>query len=160
MQRIILHRESRVIQATKKALGIEPDYHFSSLVVGGVRAGGNAIWLSLPSQLVGIAPISYIIEIMSATIPSSIQGLVWTKGDQNLDLEQDSSVIVHHTLRYGHITDIAWLLAAYPKEKIISVFKTQPLTIYSPASLHFAKSTVLNITEELPNERRYLQSFF
>lgn len=96
---------------------------------------------------------------MQQVIPPNIQGLVWTKKGQNLDLSQDSLTIIHHTLRYGRISDISWLLKTYPKEKIQTVFADQPMTIYSPASFQFIKKAVLNITEDLPNEQRYIQSF-
>lgn len=96
---------------------------------------------------------------MKQTIPASIQGLVWSKKGSQLDLNHDSSIIIHHTLRYGRISDISWLLGVYPKEKISAVFTTQPMTIYSPASFQFIKKAVLNIAQDIPNEKRYIQSF-
>jgi len=96
---------------------------------------------------------------MKQAIPVSIQGLVWSKNGSQLDLNSDSSAIIHYTLRYGRISDISWLLGVYPKEKIHTVFTTQPMTIYSPASFQFVKNAVLNIVQDIPNEQRYIQSF-
>ena len=104
-------------------------------------------------------PKPFIIQAMKQSVPSSIQGLIWSKNNDMIDLEKDKSVIIHHTLRYGTVGDIAWLLQTYPKDTITSVFTTQPMTIYSPSSFNFIKRTVLNITQELPNEKRYIQSF-
>jgi len=96
---------------------------------------------------------------MQQIVPANIQGLVWSKKGSSLDLNEDSSIIIHHTLRFGRLNDITWLLKTYPTEKIKTVFTTQPMTIYSPASFQFVKKAVLNISEEFPNEQQYIQSF-
>ncbi len=92
-------------------------------------------------------------------LPPQLKGIIWTKKFEDLDLQQDEIVIIHHVLRYGKVEDIAWLLQAYPHEKIKQIFLSQPLNIYSKSSFHFAKSTVLNISQDLPDESRYIQSF-
>jgi len=94
-----------------------------------------------------------------ASIPQQLQGLIWTKKIENIDLEKDKALIIHHVLRHGQIEDIAWLLRIYPHDKIKQVFLNSPLNVYSRSSLHFAKNTILNISEDLADESRYIQSF-
>jgi hypothetical protein len=92
-------------------------------------------------------------------LPLQIQGLIWTKKIENIDLEKDKALIIHHVLRHGRVEDISWLLRAYPHDKIRQIFLNSPLNIYSRSSLHFAKNTILNISEDLADESRYIQSF-
>ncbi len=94
------------------------------------------------------------------TIPKHLQGILWTKKSENIDVQNDRTLIIHHVLRYGTISDIAWLLKTYSRKELISIFLTKPMAVYSPAALHFAKDTILNIPEEVIHERQYIQSFF
>lgn len=103
--------------------------------------------------------LMYNTHMPAVTFSKHLQGLVWTKKSEHLDVKQDKAFIIHHVLRYGRIDDISWLLKTYTHEELTQVFLTQPMTIYSPSSLHFAKKTILNITEDLPYEQRYIQSF-
>jgi len=92
-------------------------------------------------------------------LPLQLQGLIWTKRIENIDLEEDKALIIHHILRHGRVEDIAWLLQAYPHDKIKQIFLSSPLNIYSRSALNFAKNTILNISEDLADESRYIQSF-
>ncbi|PIR59383.1 MAG: hypothetical protein COU69_00585 [Candidatus Pacebacteria bacterium CG10_big_fil_rev_8_21_14_0_10_56_10] len=95
---------------------------------------------------------------MRAAVPSQVAGLIWSKSDNNLDVEKDSTMIIHHVLRYGQLADIAWLMKAYPSTTIKDVFLSKPVKIYSKSALNFAKNMILNIARDLPNEQQYLQS--
>ena len=97
--------------------------------------------------------------MFTTALPKHIQGIFWTKKIEHIDLQKDAVMIIHHILRYGKIEDIAWLIKTYPRKKILQIFLTQPMTIYSRSSLHFAKKAILNISKDLPNEQQYLQSF-
>lgn len=97
--------------------------------------------------------------MLTTALQKHTQGLFWTKKIEHIDLQKDAVMIVHHILRYGKIEDIAWLIKTYPHTEILHIFLTQPMTIYSRSSLHFAKKTILNISKDLPNEQHYLQSF-
>mgnify|MGYP001588853028 CR=1 len=92
-------------------------------------------------------------------LPQQLQGLVWTKKIENLNLENDKALIIHHVLRHGRVEDIAWLLQAYPHDQIRQIFLHHPLNIYSRSALRFVKNAILNISEDLPDESRYIQSF-
>lgn len=92
-------------------------------------------------------------------LPLQLQGLVWTKKIENLNLENDKALIIHHVLRHGRVVDIAWLLQAYPHDQIRQIFLHHPLNIYSRSALRFVKNAILNISEDLPDESRYIQSF-
>lgn len=97
-------------------------------------------------------------HMQHSTIPSSMQGIFWTQNIHTLDLENDKAYIIHHTLRYGKIQDIAWLLRVYPKNIIVTTFLSSPFPIYSPPSLHFVKESILHIPGELAHEHKYIQS--
>lgn len=97
--------------------------------------------------------------MIAVKLPLQLQGLVWTKKIENLNLENDKALIIHHVLRHGEVKDIAWLLQAYPHDQIRQIFLHHPLNIYSRSALRFVKNAILNISEDLPDESRYIQSF-
>ncbi len=92
-------------------------------------------------------------------LPGWLQGLVWIKKIQDLDLEQDKVTIIHHVLRYGKISQIAWLLKTYPHDVIKEIFVSKPENIYSPSAFYFVKNAVLKIKEKIPNEQ-YIQHLY
>jgi len=97
--------------------------------------------------------------MQKVAMPKHLQGILWTKKSENLDIGNDRILIIHHVLRYGTISDIAWLLKTYSRKELVAIFLTKPIAVYSPAALHFAKNTVLNIPEEVVHEQQYIQSF-
>lgn len=127
---------------------------------GTLKEGNSANHAGEPAFLFFHTPIIlYNTHMFTSSLPTHLQGLFWTKKLEHIDLHKDEVMIIHHVLRYGKIEDIAWLLKTYPQEKIRQVFLTQPMTIYSRSSFHFAKNAILHISKDVPHEQQYLQSF-
>lgn len=93
-------------------------------------------------------------------IPSSLQGVLWSKTVNQLDLAKDKSYIIHQVLRFGSLADIRWLFDTYPAPVIKQEFLRHPQPIYSKPALNFIKNTVLSLSREQVDESRYLQSFY
>lgn len=93
-------------------------------------------------------------------IPRSLQGVLWSKGVRDLNLDADKTYIIHQVLRYGSIEDIRWLLRTYDSETIRKTFLNHPAQVYSKSSLHFVKNAVLDLEQQRINERAYLQSLY
>lgn len=95
-----------------------------------------------------------------SSIPSSLQGILWSKNIDKLDLDQDKSYIIHQVLRFGSLQDIHWLFTIYPPQTVKQEFIRHPQPIYSKSSLNFIKNTVLDLTNQRIDESRYLQSLY
>lgn len=65
--------------------------------------------------------------------------LFWFTNPQTLDVKHDQALIIHHTLAYGSLDDIAYLLEVYPKKVIKKTFLQGRRGEYSPAAVAFAR---------------------
>mgnify|MGYP001570927402 CR=1 FL=1 len=95
-----------------------------------------------------------------ASIPPSLQGVLWSKTVNQLDLAKDKSYVIHQILRFGSLSDIRWLFDTYPAQVIKQEFIRHPQPIYSKPALNFIKNTILNLGHKQVDESRYLQSFY
>ncbi len=78
-------------------------------------------------------------------VPTSLQGVLWSKRVQHLDLERDDQYIIHQILGYGSLDDISWLIKTYGLEKVKDVFVSKPLKIYSRSAFNFAVKMILDL---------------
>lgn len=90
-------------------------------------------------------------------IPSSLQGVLWSKGVARLDLKQDKTYIVHQVLRFGSLDDIRWLIKTYDGKTLREEFCQHPKAIYSRPALNFVKNSILRLEKENLDETKYLQ---
>ena len=90
-------------------------------------------------------------------IPLTMQGLLWSKNIQNLDLENDKTYIVHQVLSYGDIADIRWLLEAYGKDEVAKTFQEFPKKLYQLAVFYFVKDILLELKDKALNPNEYVR---
>ena len=72
-------------------------------------------------------------------IPPARMHLFWSKDPQQIDIQSDKAYIIHQTLSFGTLDDIAWLRTIYPIDEIRSVFISQPIKVYTPSAYVFSK---------------------
>ena len=73
-------------------------------------------------------------------VPASLQGILWSKSVENLDLERDKNCIVHQILAYGRWEDLQWLFKTYDRSVIREVFVTSPQKDYVRPAFNFVKN--------------------
>ncbi len=81
-------------------------------------------------------------------IPAHLQGLLWSKNIETIDLEQDKIYIIHQVLGFGDLSDIEWLLETYGKEEVARVFQESPKKLYQPSVFYFVKDILLDMKEK------------
>lgn len=91
-------------------------------------------------------------------IPQSLQGVLWSKSVDKLDLEKDKNYIIHQILMYGTLDHWKFLQTLYPLEEIKKVFLNHPDKIYTKPALHFVKNYLLNLEKEKIDDSVYLTS--
>lgn len=90
----------------------------------------------------------------TASIPASLQGVLWSTDISRLDLVRDRTYIIHQTLSSGRFEDIIWLFKTYPKKVIVDIFRA-PYKAYRPSRFNFVKTILLRETTPL-NEANYV----
>lgn len=94
---------------------------------------------------------------MIKKIPKNLQGILWSRSVDHLDLQQDQYYIVHQILQYGNLAQIDWLIKTYSLPKVKRIFTTQPAKVYDPASFNFVKNFILNSNTNL-NVKKYFKT--
>lgn len=92
--------------------------------------------------------------------PASLQGVLWSKSVDLLDLEKDKIYIIHQVLSYGSLQEIRWLFKVYSSREMINVFLRFPKKIYQPAIFNFVKVFVLGLKEKTLPEEKYVKTVF
>lgn len=82
-------------------------------------------------------------------IPSSLQGLLWSRRISSLDLKKDKNYIIHQVLTYGILEQIGWLEKVYTRNEIRKVFVNKPKKQYTNSSFNFVKNYLLGINQKL-----------
>lgn len=96
----------------------------------------------------------------TVNLPASLQGVLWSKSVDLLDLEKDKIYIIHQILSYGSLQQIRWLFRVYSSSEIINVFLRFPKKIYQPAIFNFVKVFVLGLKEKTLSEEKYVKTVF
>ncbi len=89
--------------------------------------------------------------------PDSLQGILWSKNIENINLEEDKVYIIHQILAYGDIKEVKWLFEVYPKNDIKNIFINYPVKIYTRPVYFFIKDFILNIKKDT-NENSYVKN--
>lgn len=92
---------------------------------------------------------------MAKKIPQWLQPILWSVKIDHLDLEEDKAYIVNQILVYGGFKELRWLFRNYPKRTIREVFLHQPLKIYTPSTLNFAKEILLGLKDKKLDPYQY-----
>jgi hypothetical protein len=66
--------------------------------------------------------------------------LFWSANQDVLDVERDRDEIIHHTLAYGSVEDIRYLLRLYSRPIVKKSFLEGRPGYYSPQAVAFAQS--------------------
>ena len=90
-------------------------------------------------------------------LPDSLQGILWSKNIENINLEEDKVYIIHQILAYGDIKEVEWLFEVYPKNDIKNIFINHPVKIYTRPVYFFIKDFILNIKKDT-NENNYVKN--
>lgn len=90
-------------------------------------------------------------------VPKNLQGILWSRDVNNLDLEGDKAYIINQILAYGTLESIAWLFKTYSKDKIAEVFVNKPIKNYTASSFNFAKNILLENKSNL-SEEKYVEN--
>jgi len=93
-------------------------------------------------------------------IPQSLQGILWSKNVQTLDLEKDKVYIIHQVLNYGSLQQIKWLFDIYSPKKVRAIFSNYPCKIYRPSIFYFVKNFILDLKNKTLSEKNYVRSPF
>lgn len=93
-------------------------------------------------------------------VPAKLQGILWSKQVDHIDLEQDKTYVIHQVLRYGTLDDIRWLMETYGSDVVKEEFLRHPQSIYSKPALNFIKNVLLDLEGEQVDESKYIQSFY
>lgn len=87
-------------------------------------------------------------------IPKNLQGILWSRNINNLDLQEDKNYIVHQILAYGVWEHYLWLFKTYGRDEVKRVFATYPSKDYhNNEAFNFIKLNILGINEEM--DKRY-----
>jgi len=91
-------------------------------------------------------------------IPKNLQGKLWSRKIDELNLQKDKNYIIHQILQYGNLQDIKWLFKVYSAEQIKNEFIKQPRKGYSKPGFNFIKNFILKLTEKSIDENKYLRN--
>ena len=94
---------------------------------------------------------------LSMSVPKNLQGILWSRDVNNLDLDEDSAYIINQVLAYGTFESLKWLFKTYSKDKITKIFIKKPIKTYTHASFNFAKNILLEDKTNL-KEGRYIEN--
>lgn len=72
-------------------------------------------------------------------IPPTRRHLFWSKEPLQIDTNGDKAYIIHQTLSFGTLDDIAWLRTLYPIDVIRHIFVSQPIKVYTRSAYVFSK---------------------
>jgi hypothetical protein len=90
---------------------------------------------------------------MIASIPASLQGVLWSAKTNTLDIQNNRIYIINQILSFGTLEQIRWLIQTYSKQIVREVFLQTPMKIYTKKSFNFSK-LILDVSEsEAPNNR-------
>jgi hypothetical protein len=97
------------------------------------------------------------ILIEKTAIPHSLQGILWSKSIEKIDINKDKTYIIHQILAYGDMEEIKWLFKVYKKNEIKDAFMNCPRNIYTRPVFLFVKNFILGIKKSL-NEKEYVKN--
>ncbi len=91
-------------------------------------------------------------------IPPSLQGVLWSKRVDRLDLEKDQQYVINQILAYGGLEDIKWAKDSYGWKKLRQVFVEKPLKIYLPRTFYFVKNVLFGLSDNAALREKYDQT--
>lgn len=89
----------------------------------------------------------------NGTLPLILRPLFWSADFDRLDKNRDRFYIINQILSLGGLPEWRWLFSNYSVAQIRQAFVKRPAKIYRPASFHFVKEILLEISEPLVAEK-------
>lgn len=86
-------------------------------------------------------------------IPSNLQGILWSKSVEKLDLREDRIYIINQILAFGTLAHLKWLFKTYKLAEIVEVFTKHPLKIYQKSTFNFVKNILLSLEGQVRQEK-------
>lgn len=93
-----------------------------------------------------------------AKVPKSLQGVLWSKDVNHLDLIKDKNYIIHQIFSYGNLEDIFWLFKIYSKKNLQNTFINIPYKDYEASRFNFVKNLILDLKNIKLNEQLYVKN--
>lgn len=95
---------------------------------------------------------------MISKLPQNLQGVLWSRSVDKLDIIKDKNYIIHQILSSGSWENVEWLFKTYTTNDIRESFEKYPEKDYTQQSYNFNKNYLLNIDKTL-DEKRYVKTF-
>ena len=91
-------------------------------------------------------------------VPQKLQGILWSKKVENLDLKKDEQYVINQILAYGGLDDVKWAKEHYGWEGLKRVFIEKPLKIYLPRTYYFVKRILFDLPNNVAPREKYDQT--
>ena len=91
-------------------------------------------------------------------ISRNLQGILWSKKIDTIDLGKDKNYVIHQVLAYGNLKQIKWLFKVFSKKEIIDVFVSLPKKTYTPSAFNFVKNFVLKLEDMNLDSKDYVKT--
>jgi len=92
-------------------------------------------------------------------IPKNLQGILWSRNIDNLDLQEDKNYIVHQVLAYGGWKHLKWLFGVYKPGVIKDVFIKHPAKDYTERTFNLIQKIILEIPIKSVDKRYYVKTY-
>lgn len=90
--------------------------------------------------------------------PKQLQGVLWSRDVNKLDMEKDKPYIIHQVLAYGSIDQWKWLIAQYSLDQIKNTFISNPYKDYRAPRYNLVTKYLLEIDNQTLNPARYVKN--
>lgn len=99
-----------------------------------------------------------VLSDTNTSIPQELQGVLWSKSVDSLDLDRDAPYITHQILAYGDTPDFTWLLRTYGEKKVQDTFIQHPYKDYTKKRFHFITQYWLDLEEHQLDPTFYVKT--
>jgi len=97
---------------------------------------------------------------MDKKIPKELQGILWSRRLESLDLQRDKGYIIHQVLAYGSLEQVKWLFKVYSQKEASRVFLQRPKKLYTSQAFNFVKNYLLPLEKKVVKPELYVKALF
>lgn len=95
---------------------------------------------------------------MNIAFPAELQGVLWSKNINSLNIEKDKIYIIHQIFSHGRMEDILWLFKTYSASTLKEVFSSHAFKDYEAARFYLVKNYLLDLKKTQLNEKNYVKN--
>lgn len=95
---------------------------------------------------------------MNTALPNKLQGVLWSKSINSLNIEKDRIYIIHQIFSHGRMEDILWLFQTYPLSILKDIFASHPYKDYDAPRFYFTKNYLLGLKDKQLDEKKYVKN--